>query len=97
MRVAGGTGDSASSHQAGLPVRKETRTAPWSHSPDGGLHLALVLLVVVQLGEQGEKHLDPTDGVNGAVDGVCHDGFHILWSGTHTHTHASARKHTRTQ
>ncbi|TNN87410.1 hypothetical protein EYF80_002611 [Liparis tanakae] len=35
-------------------------------------HLALVQLMVVQLSEEREEHLDPTDGMDGTGDGVCH-------------------------
>ncbi len=34
--------------------------------------------MVVQLSEEREEHLDPTDGVDGTVDGVSHCGFYIL-------------------
>ena len=70
----GGTGAGARTGETTLGVRDG-----WGRdSPDGGVHLAFVLLVVVQLGEEREEHLDAPDGVDGTVDGVGHDGLHIL-------------------
>lgn len=46
--------------------------------PDGGLHLAVVQLVIVELSKEREEHLDSPDGVDGAVDGVAHRGLHVL-------------------
>lgn len=38
-------------------------------------------MLVVQLGEERKEDLDATDGVDGAVDGVRHDGLDVLWLG----------------
>lgn len=46
--------------------------------PDGGLHQAVVQLVIVELSKEREEHLDSPDGVDGAVDGVAHRGLHVL-------------------
>lgn len=47
-------------------------------SPDAGLHLAFIQLMVVQLSKEWEENLDASDGVDGPVDGVSHCGFYIL-------------------
>lgn len=47
--------------------------------PYSGFHLAVIQLMVVHLSKKREEHLDPTDGVDGTVDGVSHCGFYILW------------------
>ena len=36
--------------------------------PDRGVQLVAGVLLVVQLGEQGEEHLHPSDGVDPALD-----------------------------
>ncbi len=51
------------------------------HSPDCGVHAAVIELFVVQLSEEGEQNLDASYRVDGAVDGVGNDGLHILLDG----------------
>lgn len=49
-----------------------------NHSPDCGVHAAVIELFVVQLSEEREQDLDASYRVDGAVDGVGNDGLHIL-------------------
>lgn len=46
--------------------------------PDSSFHLGVIQLMIVQLSKEGKQHLDPTNGVDGTVNGVSHCGFHIL-------------------
>lgn len=48
------------------------------HLPDCGVHAAVIKLLVVELSEEREQHLDASYGVDGAVDGVRDDGLHVL-------------------
>lgn len=49
------------------------------HSPDCGVHAAVIELFVVQLSKKREQDLDASYRVYGTVDGVGYDGLHILW------------------
>lgn len=51
------------------------------HSPNGGVHAAVVELLVVQLSKEREQDLDASYRVDGTVDGVGNNGLHILWDG----------------
>lgn len=51
------------------------------HLPDRGVHAAVIKLLVVELSEEREQHLDASYGVDGAVDGVRDDGLHVLQGG----------------
>lgn len=51
------------------------------HLPDCGVHAAVIKLLVVELSEEREQHLDASYGVDGAVDGVRDDGLHVLQEG----------------
>lgn len=53
------------------------------HLPDSGVHAAVIKLLVVELSEEREQHLDASYGVDGAVDGVRDDGLHVLQGGAH--------------
>lgn len=53
------------------------------HLPDSGVHAAVINLLVVELSEEREQHLDASYGVDGAVDGVRDDGLHVLQGGPH--------------
>lgn len=67
---------------AGLPPRA-------GHLPDGGVHAAVIKLLVVELSEEREQHLDASYGVDGAVDGVRDDGLHVLQGGWGGHISVS--------
>lgn len=51
------------------------------HSPNCGVHTAVVELFVVQLSKKREQDLDTSYRVDGTVDGVGNNGLHILWDG----------------
>ena len=53
--------------------------------PDRGVQLVAGVLLVVQLGEQGEEHLHPSDGVYPALDGVGHHRLDILEDNINTY------------
>lgn len=55
------------------------------HLPDCGVHTAVIKLLVVELSEEREQHLDASYGVDGAVDGVRDDGLHVLQGGAGAH------------
>lgn len=50
------------------------------HSPDCGVHAAVIELFVVQLSEKREQDLDASYRVYGTMDGVGDYGLHILWA-----------------
>lgn len=41
--------------------------------------MVVAQLMIVQLGKEWKEHLDSTNRMNGAVDGVSQGSFHILW------------------
>lgn len=49
------------------------------HSPDCGVHAAVIELFAVQLSEEREQDLDASYRVDGTVDGVGNNGLHVLW------------------
>lgn len=51
------------------------------HLPDAGVHATVIKLLVVELSEEWEQHLDASYGVDGAVDGVRDNGLHVLQGG----------------
>lgn len=53
-----------------------------AHSPDRGVHTAVVELLVVQLSKERKQDLDASYRVDGTVDGVGNNGLHVLWDGS---------------